>query len=132
MKATAKTTTRQPRRAMQSGQVPAPAELERMQRAIDAAEDAEAAERFRGLGINSHLISGFDAITNMQQGLRALDMAIEALPHDDENALYFLTKALDRVVEEAKLHIADALRLTAPGTPAARCLPARGIDLDAQ
>lgn len=127
MKANGKTTTRQPRRAMQSGQVPAPADAageaaphgqdenaRSYQRAArekhqHIAEQDELTRLLREAdahntlnALSSKLIQAADTLGDIKGGLHALDMATDALgDFNEEAAFYFLVNALDLKVERA-------------------------------
>jgi hypothetical protein len=133
MKATAKTTTRRLRRAMQSGAAPVDlagdaalhseaeraaayraAAREKHQRIAEQDEltrlmrEADAHNRLKAL--SSRLIEAADTLGDIKGGLHALDMATDALgDFNEEAAFYFLVKALDLKVERTADLISRAL-----------------------
>jgi hypothetical protein len=110
MKANGHHTTRQPTRANQATATPAArpmlgddAEQDAARRAANQAADALDAR-------NKALLEVADMLSDIKSGLCALDMATDALGnHDEENAFYFLIKAVEEKVRRASAIVDAAL-----------------------
>jgi hypothetical protein len=120
MKANGHHTTRQPTRANQATATPAArpmlgddAEQDAARRAANQAADAREAR-------DRALLEVADLLGETKAGVHALDMATSALGGDaEENAFYFLNKAVEEKVERA-LAIVDATMRAAKQAAAAR------------
>jgi hypothetical protein len=113
MKANGHHTTRQPARAKRASASTAACPMRggdaEQDAALRAGDEAAAALDAR----NKALLEVADMLSDIKSGLCALDMATDALGnHDEENAFYFLIKAVEEKVRRASAIVDDVLIIT--------------------